>query len=157
MNCNLNAFVVYFNFVYAFVSSASLNNSICVVILMSIIVFYFLMFVSVCLCCVFVHIVSLCCLKIYEDRYWILIVMNYSGIRVALSLSWCVYYCLSFYHSSFAIVLSVLRFMASFHSFPVVDWFSLFIHLWVLTFPLKDCSEFGNFVITLNYSFCILL
>jgi hypothetical protein len=23
-----------------------------------------------------------------------------------------------------------------FHSFPVVDWFSLFIYLWVLTFPL---------------------
>ena len=25
----------------------------------------------------------------------------------------------------------------------------LFIYLWVLTFPLLDCSEFGNFVITL--------
>ena len=36
-----------------------------------------------------------------------------------------------------------------FHSFPVVDWFCLFIYLWVLTFPLQDCSEFGNFVITL--------
>ena len=36
-----------------------------------------------------------------------------------------------------------------FHSFPVVDWFCLFIYLWVLTFPLYDCSEFGNFVITL--------
>ena len=35
-----------------------------------------------------------------------------------------------------------------FHSFPVVDWFCLFIWLWVLTFPLWDCSEFGNFVIT---------
>jgi hypothetical protein len=23
-----------------------------------------------------------------------------------------------------------------FHSFPVVDWFCLFIYLWVLTFPL---------------------
>ena len=34
-------------------------------------------------------------------------------------------------------------------SFPVVDWFCLFIYLWVLTFPLLDCSEFGNFVITL--------
>ena len=39
----------------------------------------------------------------------------------------------------------------SFHSFPVVDWFCLFIYLWVLTFPLSDCSEFGNFVITLIY------
>jgi hypothetical protein len=39
-----------------------------------------------------------------------------------------------------------------FHSFPVVDWFCLFIYLWVLTFPLEDCSEFGNFVITLMYS-----
>jgi hypothetical protein len=29
-----------------------------------------------------------------------------------------------------------------FHSFPVVDWFCLFIYLWVLTFPLEDCSEF---------------
>jgi hypothetical protein len=37
-----------------------------------------------------------------------------------------------------------------FHSFPVVDWFCLFIYLWVLTFPLQDCSEFGNFVITLS-------
>jgi hypothetical protein len=36
-----------------------------------------------------------------------------------------------------------------FHSFPVADWFCLFIYLWVLTFPLLDCSEFGNFVITL--------
>ena len=36
-----------------------------------------------------------------------------------------------------------------FHSFPVVVWFFLFIYLWVLTFPLLDCSEFGNFVITL--------
>ena len=36
-----------------------------------------------------------------------------------------------------------------FHSFPVVDWFCLFVYLWVLTFPLLDCSEFGNFVITL--------
>jgi hypothetical protein len=35
-----------------------------------------------------------------------------------------------------------------FHSFPVVDWFCLFINLWVLTFPLLDCSGFGNFVIT---------
>jgi hypothetical protein len=38
-----------------------------------------------------------------------------------------------------------------FHSFPVVDWFCLFIYLWVLTFPLEDCSECGNFVITLIY------
>ena len=29
-----------------------------------------------------------------------------------------------------------------FHSFPVVDWFCLFIYLRVLTFPLEDCSEF---------------
>jgi len=36
-----------------------------------------------------------------------------------------------------------------FPSFPVVDWFCLFIYLWVLTFPLEDCAEFGNFVITL--------
>ena len=40
-----------------------------------------------------------------------------------------------------------------FHSFPVVDWFFLFIYLWVLTFPLSDCSEFGNFVITLIYNY----
>ena len=36
-----------------------------------------------------------------------------------------------------------------FHSFPVVDWFCLFIYLWVFIFPLLDCSEFGDFVITL--------
>jgi len=33
--------------------------------------------------------------------------------------------------------------------FSFVDWFCLFVWLWVLTFPLEDCSEFGNFVITL--------
>ena len=27
-----------------------------------------------------------------------------------------------------------------FHSFPVVDWFCLFINSWVLAFPLEDCS-----------------
>jgi hypothetical protein len=32
-------------------------------------------------------------------------------------------------------------------------WFCLFIYLWVLTFPLEDCSEFGNFVITLIYKY----
>jgi hypothetical protein len=36
-----------------------------------------------------------------------------------------------------------------FHSFQVVDRFCLFIYLRVLTFSLLDCSEFGNFVITL--------
>jgi hypothetical protein len=44
-----------------------------------------------------------------------------------------------------------------FHSFPVVDWFCLFIYLWVLTFPLYDCSEFGNFVIILIYIYCVLM
>ena len=38
-----------------------------------------------------------------------------------------------------------------FSSFPVVDWFCLFIDLWVLNFPLEDCSVLGNFVITLIY------
>jgi hypothetical protein len=31
----------------------------------------------------------------------------------------------------------------------ITGWFCLFIYLWVLTFPLEDSSEFGNFVITL--------
>jgi membrane-bound metal-dependent hydrolase YbcI (DUF457 family) len=44
-----------------------------------------------------------------------------------------------------------------FHSFLVVDWFCLFIYLWVWTFPLEDCSEFGNFVITLISYYCILI
>ena len=44
-----------------------------------------------------------------------------------------------------------------FHSFPVVDWFCLFIYLWVLTFPLLDCSEFGNFVITLIYNLILFI
>jgi hypothetical protein len=39
-----------------------------------------------------------------------------------------------------------------FPSFPVVDWFCLFVDLWVLPFCLKDCSVFGNFVITLIYT-----
>jgi hypothetical protein len=39
-----------------------------------------------------------------------------------------------------------------FHSSSVVDWFCLFIYLWVLAFPLEDCSEFGNFVITLIHN-----
>ena len=47
-------------------------------------------------------------------------------------------------------VFSQVR-VITFFSFPVVDWFCLFICLWVLTFPLLDCSEFGNFVITLIY------
>jgi hypothetical protein len=38
-----------------------------------------------------------------------------------------------------------------FSQFSVVDWFCLFIYLWVLTLLLEDCSEFGNFVITLIY------
>ena len=36
-----------------------------------------------------------------------------------------------------------------FPSFSVVDWFCLFVDLWVLPFRLEDCSVFGNFVITL--------
>jgi hypothetical protein len=32
-----------------------------------------------------------------------------------------------------------------FSQFSVVDWFCLFIYLWVLTFPLLGCSEFGFF------------
>jgi hypothetical protein len=28
-----------------------------------------------------------------------------------------------------------------FPSFPVVDWFFLFVDLWVLPFPLEDCSH----------------
>ena len=36
------------------------------------------------------------------------------------------------------------------------NWFCLFKYLWVLTFPLEDCSEFGNFVITLiNPNVCV--
>ena len=38
-----------------------------------------------------------------------------------------------------------------FHSFSLVDWFCLFIYLCVFTFPLEDCSQFGNFVITFIY------
>jgi hypothetical protein len=36
-----------------------------------------------------------------------------------------------------------------FHSFPVVDWFCLFIYLWVLTFPFEDYSEFGILLLLL--------
>jgi hypothetical protein len=36
-----------------------------------------------------------------------------------------------------------------FPSFPVVDWFCLFVDLCVLPFPFENCSVFGNFVITL--------
>ena len=44
---------------------------------------------------------------------------------------------------------NVAAFYRQWFSFPVVDWFCLFIDLWVLNFPLEDCSVFGNFVITL--------
>jgi hypothetical protein len=37
--------------------------------------------------------------------------------------------------------------VAAIHNYG--GWFCLFIYLWVLTFPLLDCSEFGNFFITL--------
>ena len=43
-----------------------------------------------------------------------------------------------------------------FHSFPVVDWFCRFIYLCVLTFPLQDCPEFGNFVITIIDNCCLV-
>ena len=36
-----------------------------------------------------------------------------------------------------------------FPSFPVVNWFCLFVDLWVMPFHLEDCSVFGNLVITL--------
>jgi hypothetical protein len=36
------------------------------------------------------------------------------------------------------------------HSSSIYRWLCIF--LWVLTFPLEDCSEFGNFVITLIYT-----
>jgi hypothetical protein len=39
-----------------------------------------------------------------------------------------------------------------FPNFPVVDWFCLFVDLWVLPFPLEDCSVFGNFVIILIHT-----
>jgi hypothetical protein len=38
-----------------------------------------------------------------------------------------------------------------FPSFPIVDWFSLFLDLGVLPFPLEDCSVLGNFVIIPMY------
>ena len=44
-----------------------------------------------------------------------------------------------------------------FPSFQVVDWFWLFVDLWVLPFSLEDCSVFGNFVIIFIYSFWLPL
>jgi hypothetical protein len=38
------------------------------------------------------------------------------------------------------------RTKCGFPSFPVVDWFCLFVDVWILSFPLEDCSVFGNFV-----------
>ena len=38
---------------------------------------------------------------------------------------------------------------SGFPSFPVVNWFCLFVDLWVMPFHLEDCSVFSNFVITL--------
>ena len=38
-----------------------------------------------------------------------------------------------------------------FPSFLAVDWFCLFAYLWVLPFPLEDCSEFANCVIIFIY------
>jgi hypothetical protein len=43
--------------------------------------------------------------------------------------------------------------------FRLLTDFFLFIYLWVLTFPLEDCSKFSNFVITLFLiccKFCII-
>jgi hypothetical protein len=56
-----------------------------------------------------------------------------------------------YFHSFTVIIITWLKYSLFRPSFPVVDWFCLFIYLWVLTFPLEDCSEFGNFVITLIY------
>jgi hypothetical protein len=36
-----------------------------------------------------------------------------------------------------------------FPSFPVVDWFCLFVDLWVLPLPLEDCSVFGILLLPL--------
>ena len=44
-----------------------------------------------------------------------------------------------------------------FPSFPVVDWFCLFVDFCVLPFPLDDCSVFGNFVITLFLQGALLI
>jgi hypothetical protein len=67
------------------------------------------------------------------------------------------FFFLWFWCPEFQLLLSLNVLNYGFHSFPVVDWFCLFIYLWVLTFPLEDCSEFGNFVITLiNYRWCVI-
>jgi hypothetical protein len=44
-----------------------------------------------------------------------------------------------------------------FPSFPVVDWFCLFVDLWVLPFPLEDCPVFGNLVFSLIYVICVFV
>ena len=36
-----------------------------------------------------------------------------------------------------------------FPSFPGFDWYCLFVYLWVLPFPLEDCSVLDNLFITL--------
>ena len=45
-----------------------------------------------------------------------------------------------------------VRVITVFKVFQLLTDFFLFIYFWVLTFPLEDCSEFGNFVIILILS-----
>jgi hypothetical protein len=54
----------------------------------------------------------------------------------------------------FKLSISLEMPVPSFPSFPVVDWFCLFVDSWVLSFSLEDYSVFGNFVITLICSTC---
>ena len=64
------------------------------------------------------------------------------------------YYFVDIDMSSSIITIYICNFIClhcDFASFPVVDWFCLFVDLWVLPFPLTDCSVFGNFVITLIF------
>ena len=82
------------------------------------------------------------CISIFNKQYTI---MQFCGYQVnSIKKKWSYF---SNFNWNYCGKLNFLFFFKLILIF--VDWFCLFTYLWVLTFPLEDCSEFGKFVITL--------
>ena len=62
--------------------------------------------------------------------------------RVDYATFWSFLQGFEFWEDLFLFILetSIYRNSQGHYSFPVADWFCLFIYLWVLPFPLEDCS-----------------
>ena len=87
----------------------------------------------------FIHFLCLRCLycRVSPALQWYDVITNSSAEKISCNVA------PFFYHHSVVIQHLVSDRLPvpsqghyGFHSFPVVDWFCLFIYLWVLTFPL---------------------